>query len=74
MGRNGTAGTRQLVVDMDVGLRTRLDERVSAEERTLRRVVERAIAFYMDHVPVEQLPTLPAALQPQRGRPRGKGK
>jgi hypothetical protein len=70
MGRNATAGTRQLVVDVDTALRGRLDERVKTEERTLRRVVERAIAYYLDNVPAEGV--LASTAVP--AKPRGKGK
>jgi|GEM_PF-5722721 len=41
---------------------------------TLRKLVERAIALYMDHVPVEQIPTVAALRQPQRGGPKVRGK
>jgi hypothetical protein len=58
MARKGTAGTRQLVVDMDSALRDRLDARVGAEERTLRKVVERAVAHYLDNVPVNGAPAV----------------
>lgn len=51
-----TAGTRQLTVQVDVDLRQRLDERVAAEDRTLRSVVERALAYYMANVPLEAQP------------------
>jgi hypothetical protein len=61
------------MADIDAGLRDRLANRVAAEQRTLRVVVERAIGFYLDNVPVESAPTLPAPPQPKRGRPR-KGK
>jgi hypothetical protein len=74
MGRKGTTGTRPLLVDLHESLRSRLDARVKHEQRTLRVVVERALVFYMDHVPVESAPTIPAPPQPTRGRPRGKGK
>lgn len=73
MARKGTTGTRQLVVDITEGLRGRLDERVKLEQRTLRTVVERAIAYYLDHVPADSTPPAPAPDQPRRG-PRARGK
>jgi hypothetical protein len=70
MGRKSTAGTRPLNVEMNAALRERLDARVGAEQRSLRTVVERALTFYMDNVPVESAPSVPAPAQPKRGRPR----
>lgn len=69
MGRTYTAGTKQLAVEMEAELRDRLSERVKAEKRTLRAVVERAVTFYMDNVPLESVPSIPAPAQPKRGRP-----
>jgi hypothetical protein len=66
-----TKGTRQLFVEIAEALRDRLDERVTAESRTLRTVVERALTFYLDNVPVESAPSVPAPAQPKRGRPPG---
>jgi hypothetical protein len=81
MARKGTAGTRQLVVDMDSALRDRLDARVGAEERTLRKVVERAVAYYLDNVPVNGTPaadppkrTAKRKLKGEQPVPPGKGK
>lgn len=71
MGRTYTAGTRQLTVEVDKGLRDRVDQRVKAEARTLRAVIERALAFYLDNVPVESAPSVPSPAQPKRGRPAG---
>ena len=73
MARTYTQGTRQLNVEVDAGLRDRLDERVKAEQRTLRAVVERALAYYMENVPANGLGQVPAPEQPKRGRPK-KGK
>lgn len=51
-----TKGTKQLFVEISEGLRERLNERVVAEQRTLRTVVERALAYYLDNVPLESAP------------------
>ena len=53
MGKQYTAGTRQLTVQVDEDLRGKLDERVKAEDRTLRAVVERALRHYMATVPLD---------------------
>lgn len=70
MTKKTTAGTRQLNVEIAEAIRDRLDERRRAEARSLRAVVERALTFYMDNVPVEGAPGLAAPEQPARGRPR----
>jgi hypothetical protein len=67
MGRKNTAGTRQLAVEIDTGIRDRLDERKAEERRSLRSVVEQALAFYFDNAPVDGPPAL---AQPKRGRPK----
>jgi hypothetical protein len=59
-------------MDMDAEHRAQLDARVNVAERTLRKVVERAIAFYVNHAPAEQISSLPAALPPRRGQSRRK--
>ena len=65
---------RSLQVDIADGLRDRLDQRIKAERRTLRAVVEAAISHYLDTVPLDSAPTV-AVEQPKRGRPAGsKGK
>lgn len=74
MAKTRTAGARQLMVDVTEALRVRLDERVKAEQRTLRTVVERALTHYMDTVPVDGGPIIAATEQPKRGRPMGKSK
>ncbi len=73
MGRKATAGTRQLAVEIGEALRDRIDARVEAEQRTLRAVVERAIIFYMDNVPLDAAPSFPAqakaaAAEPKKGK------
>jgi len=70
MVRKGTLGTRQLVVDLASTLRDKLDERVKAERRTLRAVVEMALTMYLES-PMNG--SHPAPEQPKRGRP-AKGK
>lgn len=65
-----TKGTKQLFVEIADAIRDRLNERLKAERRTLRMVVEQALTFYMDNVPVDA--ALPAPEQPKRGRPKGK--
>jgi hypothetical protein len=70
MVRKSTAGTRQLSVEIDAGIRERLDARKAAERRNLRVVVEQALVYYFDNVPVDA-PLMVAS--PKRGRPR-KGK
>jgi hypothetical protein len=72
MGRRGTAGTKQLMADVDAGLRDRLAERVKAEQRSLRAVVERALTYYMANVPVNGLGDVATPDPPKRGRPRKK--
>ena len=74
MAKSRTAGARQLMVDVTKALRERLDERVKAEQRTLRTVVERALTHYLDTVPVDGGPTISAPEQPKRGRPVRKSK
>jgi hypothetical protein len=74
MGRTYTSGTRQLTVEIDAELRERLKQRVGDEQRTLRAVVERALAHYMDNVPLNGAIPSPAPDQPKRGRPAGSKK
>lgn len=56
MVRTYTSGTKQLTVEIEATLRERIAARVKAEQRTLRTVVERALAYYMDNVPLETPP------------------
>jgi hypothetical protein len=70
MVRKSTAGTRQLSVEIDADIRERLDARKAAERRNLRAVVEQALVYYFDNVPVDAPLTVAS---PKRGRPR-KGK
>jgi hypothetical protein len=65
-----TQGTSRLFAEIDAELRQRLDERIAAEQRSLRTVLERAIAFYLEHFPVDAVPSFPVPSQPKRGRPR----
>lgn len=75
MGKGTTKGTRQIFAEIATEIRDRFDERVESEHRTIRAVLERAITFYMDHVPVEGAPSLPTPSQPKRGRPpKGKSR
>jgi len=69
MGKGTTKGTRQIFAEITTEIRKRFDERVEAEQRTIRAVLERALTFYMDHVPVEAAPSLLTPLQPKRNRP-----
>jgi hypothetical protein len=63
-----------LVADIDAALRDRIDKRVEAEQRTLRVVVERALVYYLDNVPVDAGPSINVPQQPKRGRPPVKKK
>jgi hypothetical protein len=74
MAKARAAGARQLMIDISESLRERLDERVTAEQRTMRTVVERAITHYLDTVPLDGGTHIAAPAQPKRGRPKGKGK
>lgn len=69
MPRISTAGTKMFSVEIDAGLRERVAERVKAEQRTLRVVVERALTYYLEHVPVNGSPPAPA-----KAKPKNKGK
>jgi len=74
MGRNTTAGTRQLAVAIDAALRDELDNRVEAEDRTLRSVVERALRYYIQTFPVDAAPASTLPEQPKRERSKARGK
>lgn len=47
MAKRITAGTKQLALNIDEKLRDLLSERMAAERRTLRAVVEMALKLYL---------------------------
>jgi hypothetical protein len=55
--RKATSGTRQLAADIDENLHARFMARKTAEQRTLRVMIERALTYFMDHVPLDDAST-----------------
>lgn len=53
MAKRMTTGTKQLALNIEAGLRDRIAERMKAERRTLRAVVEMALLHYLATVPLE---------------------
>ena len=66
MAKRITIGTKQLALNIDADVRDRLSERIVKEQRTLRAVVERALTFYMDSVPVEEMPKAAGKEKPKK--------
>jgi hypothetical protein len=72
MAKRTAIGAKQLGVEVAEDVRRVLSERATAERRTMRSVLERAILHYVQTVPVDGIGTaLDAAVPvPKRGRPK----